>query len=225
VSLRRLAALLLALGALAGCGEEATGEGTAHLWITRDRGSEVVMTATVPAGISAMDALQDKADVETRYGGRFVQAVEGIEGSLADQHDWFFFVNGYEADRGATEYRLHDGDVLWFDHRSWGEEQRVPIVVGAFPEPFLHGFDGRRRPAVVDAVETQTARRLAKLVRGSLNGPADGANRLVLVDGSGFRARLSGAPGDPVVFELGVDAARRLAREPTLARFRYEGLP
>jgi Domain of unknown function (DUF4430) len=225
VSLRRLAALLLALGALAGCGEEAAGEGTAHLWITRDRGSEVVLTATVPAGISAMEALRRKADVETRYGGRFVQAIEGIEGSLAEQRDWFFYVNGYEADRGATDYRLHDGDVLWFDHRPWGEEQRVPIVVGAFPEPFLHGFAGRRRPAVVDGSETETARRLAKLVRGSLNGPADGANRLVLVDGSGFRARLSGAPGDPVVFELGVDVARRLARKPSLARFRYEDLP
>jgi hypothetical protein len=224
VSLRRLAALLLALGLLAGCGEESTGEGAARLWITRDRGSEVVLTTTVPAGISAMEALRRKADVETRYGGRFVQAIDGVEGSLADQHDWFFYVNGYEADRGATDYRLHDGDVLWFDHRSWGTEQRVPIVVGAFPEPFLHGFDGRRRPAVVDAAETKTARRLAKLVRGSLNGPVDGANRLVLVGGSGFRARLSGAPGDPVVFELGVDAARRLARDPTLARFRYEGL-
>jgi hypothetical protein len=225
VSLRRLAALLLALGVLAGCGEESPGKGSAQLWITRDRGSEVVRTTTVPAGISAMEALRRKADVETRYGGRFVQAIDGVEGSLADQHDWFFYVNGYEADRGATDYRLHDGDVLWFDHRSWGEEQRVPIVVGAFPEPFVHGFDGRRRPAVVDAAASETARKLAKLVRGSLNGRADGANRLVLVGGSGFRARLSGAPGDPVIFELGIDAARRLVREPTLARFRYEDLP
>ena len=76
MSLRRLAALLLALGALAGCGEEAAGEGKAHLWITRDRGSEVVLTATVPAGISAMDALRRRADVETRYGGRFVSSIE-----------------------------------------------------------------------------------------------------------------------------------------------------
>jgi hypothetical protein len=222
--LRRLAALLLALGVLVGCGEEAAGKGTAQLWITRDRGSEVVLTASVPAGISAMEALRRKADVETRYGGRFVQAIDGIEGSLTARRDWFFYVNGYEADLSAREYRLHDGDVLWFDHRSWAGQLRVPIVVGAFPEPFLHGYDGRRRPAVVEAPDTPTARALAKLVRGSLNGRAEGANRLVLVDGSGFRGRLSGAPGDPVVFELGVDAARRLARDPSLAHFRYEGL-
>jgi hypothetical protein len=225
LNLGRLASLLLAFALLVGCGEEAAGQGAAQLWITRDRGSEVVLTTTVPAGISAMAALRRKVDVETRYGGRFVQAINGIEGSLTRQRDWFFYVNGYEADLSASEYRLHDGDVLWFDHRSWADQLRVPIVVGAFPEPFLHGFAGRRRPAIVQGAASATTRKLAKLVRGSLNAHTEGANRLVLVDGSGFRARLSGAPGDPVVFELGVEAARRLARDPTLARFRYEGLP
>lgn len=209
---------------LTGCGEEAAGKGTAELWVTRDRGARVVLTTTVPAGISAMDALQREAEVETRYGGRFVQSIEGVEGSLANQRDWFFFVNGYEADLSARDYRLHEGDVLWFDHRSWAGQLRTPVVVGAFPEPFLHGWDGRRRPAVVQGEGNETARRLAKLVDGTLNGKADGANRLVLVAGSGFRARLSGAPGDPVVFELGRDAATRLAADPTLARHRYEGI-
>ncbi|HEV3479852.1 MAG TPA: DUF4430 domain-containing protein [Gaiellaceae bacterium] len=222
--LRRLALLLAAACLAVGCGEEAAGEGRAQLWVTRDRGAEVVLTTAVPAGISAMEALRREADVETRHGGRFVHAIEGIEGSLDEQRDWFFYVNGYEADRSASDYRLHDGDVLWFDHRSWAGRLRVPVVVGAFPEPFVHGFDGRRRPAVVEAEDSATARKLAKLVRGTLNGRAEGANRLVLVPGAGFRARLAGAPGDPVVFELGREAAPRLAGDPTLARFRYEGL-
>jgi Domain of unknown function (DUF4430) len=225
LSLRRLAAFLLALGLLAGCGEEAAGTGNARLWITRERGSEVVLTTAVPAGISAMEALRREADVETRYGGRFVQSIEGIESGVGKQHDWFYYVNGYEADRSATDYTLRDGDVLWWDYRGWADQLRVPIVVGAFPEPFVHGFAGRRRPAVVQAEPNRTARRLAKLVRGTLNGRAEGANRLVLVRGGGFRARLKGAPGDPVVFELGAEAASRLARDPGLARFRYEGLP
>ena len=42
-----------------------------------------------------MRALASKVDVKTRYGGRYVQAVNGIEGSLNAQHDWFWFVNGY----------------------------------------------------------------------------------------------------------------------------------
>jgi hypothetical protein len=220
--LRRVLLVLLALGVLAGCGEEAAGSGTAQLWITRDRGAEVVLTARVPAGISAMEALRREVDVETRHGGRFVHSIEGVEGSIADQRDWFFYVNGYEADRSATDYTLHAGDVLWWDHRSWARQLRVPIVVGAFPEPFVHGFEGRRRPAIVEGKATPTARGLARLVRGTLNGRAEGANRLVLVEGDGFRARLSGAPGDPVVFELGRELASRVVSDPSIVRYRYE---
>src|ERR671910_969742 len=197
--LGRLATLLLALGFLVGCGEEAAGKGTAHLWVTRDRGSEVVLTTTVPAGISAMEALRRKADVETRYGGRFVQSIDGIEGSLTDQHDWFFYVNGYEADRGATDYELHDGDVLWFDHRPWGEEPRVPIVVGAFPEPFMHGWDGKRRKAVVIArPDDPLARRLAARLRARVGRGREGDNVVSLVDGTQMRGSVSGGPGEAV---------------------------
>jgi hypothetical protein len=220
--LRRLLLILLALGLLTGCGEEAAGNGTAQLWVTRDRGSEVVLTASVSAGISAMEALRREADIETRHGGRFVHSIEGIEGGVDDQRDWFFYVNGYWADRSATDYTLHVGDVLWWDYRSWAGELRVPVVVGAFPEPFLHGFDGRRRPVIVEAKASGTARRLARLVRGTLNGRAEGANRLVLVGGNGFHARLSGAPGDPVVFELGRELASRVASDPSIVRYRYE---
>lgn len=217
--------LLLALCLLAGCGEEAAGEGSARLWITRDRGSEVVLTATVPAGISAMEALRRKADVETAYGGRFVQSINGIKGDFEGERDWFWFVNGYEADLSAADYELYDGDVLWWDHRSWAGRMRQPVVVGAFPEPFLHGWGGKRRPAVVVASQSRVADRLAQLIRAKPGHSGDGANKLVLVPGAGFRARVAGGPGDPVVFELGVKDAPRLARDPSLARFRYEGLP
>ena len=221
MTLRRLAVLLLALGLLAGCGEEAAGKGAAQLWITRDRGSEVVLTTSVPAGISAMEALRRKADVETRYGGRFVQSIDGIEGGLARQRDWFFYVNGYEADLAATEYTLRDGDVLWWDYRNWKGQLRVPVVVGAFPEPFLHGWNGERRPTIVVGGPHELEGRLAGLIGTSL-GSAAGANRLRLVPGSGFRATLSGSPGDPVVFTLGRQTARRLLEDPSFVRYRYE---
>ena len=93
-----------------------------------------------------MRALASEADVETRYGGRYVQAVNGIEGSLSAQRDWFWFVNGYEGDRSAASYRLHDGDVAWLDYRAWQREGEARVVVGAFPEPFLHGYAGKTRP-------------------------------------------------------------------------------
>jgi Domain of unknown function (DUF4430) len=223
--IRRLALLLAAACLLAGCGEEAAGEGSAELWITRDRGSEVVLSTTVPAGISALEALRRKTDVETRYGGRFVQAIDGIEGDIAGQHDWFYFVNGYEADISAADYELHNGDVLWWDHRSWEGEMRQPAVVGAFPEPFLHGWGGKKRPAVVRGPRGEVSEGIAELVGADVNEALEGANELVLVPGSGFRARLEGSPGDPVVFELGLRDAQRLLDDPSLARYRYEGLP
>ncbi len=140
--MRRSALVVLAAAVLAGCGgAEAGGGGTATVWVTRDRGAQVLVQKSVPAGLTAMQALDRVADVKTRYGGRFVQAVNGIEGNAGARRDWFYFVNGIEADRGAAEVRLHPGDVEWWDYRSWeGDAISVPVVVGAFPKP----FDARR---------------------------------------------------------------------------------
>ncbi len=181
----------------------------------------MIHTTTVPAGISALEALDRALDVKTSYGGRFVQAIDGIEGSLADERDWFWYVNGLEGDVSAAEYTLRPGDVEWWDYRSWAEQMQVPVVVGAFPEPFVHGFGGDVPPAVVVGASPAAAR-LARLIQGRVAGrPPDGANVLRIVPGRGLRARRS---GDQVTFELGAVDAPRLARDPTLARYRFEGL-
>lgn len=216
-----LVSLLVAL-AVAGCGEERTGSGTASLWVTRDRGAEVIHAGTVPAGISALEAVDRELDVDTRYGGRYVQSIEGVEGSVADERDWFWYVNGLEGDTSAAEYRLRPGEVLWWDYRSWATQMQVPVVVGAFPEPFLHGHDGDVPPAVVVG-RSPAARRLARLIGGRVAPRAPpGANVLRIVPGRGLRATRN---GDHVVFTLGAEDAPRLARDPDLARYRYEGLP
>ncbi|MER3410841.1 MAG: hypothetical protein C4306_12400, partial [Thermoleophilia bacterium] len=177
------------------------------------------------------------ADVETRYGGRFVQAIEGVKGSLARRRDWFYFVNGIEADRGAAEYRVRPGDIIWWDYRSWASGMRQPVVVGAFPEPFLHGYGGKKRPAEV-RYET-TNMRGAALALAALVGarsvepvgvPSDPEANLLLVVSepvpfSASLRRASGSAGSPVLFRISFSDAKRLIKDPTLARYRYQGLP
>ena len=71
-------------------------------------------------------------------------------GDANAHRDWFWFVNGLAGDRSASSYRLRDGDIAWWDYRDWaGDAETLEVVAGAFPEPFVHGFDGRVRPAAV----------------------------------------------------------------------------
>ena len=215
---------LAALGVLvllAGCGSFGAGgkEGTATLWVTRDRGATVLLETDVDAGQTLMRALASKVDLETRYGGRYVQAIDGLEGSLDAQRDWFWFVNGYEGDRSASSYRLRDGDVAWLDYRRWEREGEARVVVGAFPEPFVHGWEGKTRPAVVRFEgsrerATKLARRIGADSVEPLGTPVpNGANVLELRDGAPVAtAQLLGqTAGAPVRFVLsgGVDPTRR----------------
>jgi len=212
--------LVLGALALAGCGGGTRGHGHATLWITRDRGAHVLMVRDVPAGINAIQALDRVAKIETRYGGRYVQSIDGLEGRLSDRSDWFWFVNGIEGDRSAAEYRLHDGDIEWWDYRSWARQRRQPVVVGAFPEPFLHGFGGKRRRAVVVG-NAPGAHALARLLHGTVSTRApEGANVLRLTRAAPrFNARQRAGGGVEFVF---AGDARRLASHPSLYRFRYE---
>jgi hypothetical protein len=228
----RVAAVVLAAAALAGCANAgAGGKGRATVWVTRDEGAHVLVVRTVPAGLTAIQGLERVAHVQTRYGGRFVQAIDGIEGSLSRRQDWFYFVNGYEADRGGAEYVLRAGDVEWWDYRSWRHAMHVPVVVGAFPEPFLHGYGGRHRETAV-VYDTprlaRTARRLARLVHARTVVPP--TTRLMpTVDVLELRPgrpavwvadQGAAHPGDAVRIVVSGIAAK-LAANPRLLRFRY----
>ena len=95
-----------------------------------------------------MRLLQRTFDVTTRFGGNFVQEIDGVSGGREDGRrvDWFYYVNGIESSTGAGERKLHRGDRVWWDHHDWETAMRVPAVVGAFPEPFRSGQDGKKLP-------------------------------------------------------------------------------
>lgn len=213
--MKRTLVLVLAF-ALAGCGGSGRGHGTATLWVTTDRGEKVVFSGSVPAGSDGIRTVEGKLKVTTRYGGRYLQSVNGIAGSLGEQRDWFFYVNGIEGDRSAAEVKIHAGDVLWWDYRTWdAKSMHIPVVAGAYPQPFLHG-----RTSVV-SVRRDVARKLAAQVHGVVNSHVPVRNYIIV--GERF------APDHVrivrfrkgVVLELGRAIAARLARDPAALRYRF----
>jgi hypothetical protein len=149
------AALLSAAFAAAGCGL-GPGEdvGTVDLSVTREFGSEPMLESSVEATESdtVMRVLEAEAQIETRYGGGFVKAIEGFAEGRRDgrPYDWFFFVDGVESPIGAADYDLRGGERIWWDYRDWEGTNRIPAVVGSWPAPFTDGYEGRVRPVAVE---------------------------------------------------------------------------
>ncbi|MEX2647185.1 MAG: DUF4430 domain-containing protein [Gaiellaceae bacterium] len=226
--MRHALALVLCL-VLAGCGGAGEDErGTASLWITRDRGTTVLFEGRVDAGQTVLQALRSRAEVDTAYGGRFVQAIDGLSGSLAGGRDWFYFVNGVAPDRGAAEMRLRDGDVAWWDYRRWAGDAEVQVVVGAFPEPLVNGY-GERRETVVRyarAAQRAGAEAVGRLLGAQSVAPLGtpipaGANLFLVADGSPRFSAEADSPTGPYRLTFSGDAAA-LARVPDRYRFRFE---
>jgi Domain of unknown function (DUF4430) len=156
-------ACLLAVAAPSGCGlgegDERDGAG-AQVRVTRDFGKTALDSARVESvreDQTVLRLLQSNFNVGTRFGGRFVDAIDGLESRGPDgQVDWFYFVNGVEAEVGAAEFELSPGDRVQWDRRDWRVTMRVPAIVGAFPEPFLNGLEGKRRPVRVECEDSES---------------------------------------------------------------------
>jgi hypothetical protein len=150
-------AAVAAVAALAGCGlgpgAEQRGAGV-DLRITRDFGQELLVAKDdlrIREDDTVMRLLKRNADVETRFGGGFVQEIDGLAGEgTSGTSDWFYYVNGIEASTGAADFELSSGDVVQWDHRDWGSTMDVRAIVAAFPQPFTGGFEGKRFPVRVE---------------------------------------------------------------------------
>lgn len=210
--MKHLALLACAL-VLAGCGGGGHARGAATLWVTRDRGAHVVYAGTVPAGLNGIQAVERRLKVTTRYGGRYVQSIDGLSGSLGAQRDWFFYVDGVEGDESAASVRLRAGDVLWWDYRHWtGGTMDIPVVAGAYPQPFSsHG------PTAVTG-----PRPLVRAIAKQVGGAHPGARNEIAIESSlpPEAARITRAHGG-YRLELGLAIATRLAKDPTALRYRF----
>jgi Domain of unknown function (DUF4430) len=194
---------------LAGCGLGAGPTPTGvRLDVTRDFGAIPQLSLRAPNSHgeeTVMSLLERNASIATRYGGGFVESIDGHSGGHegGEPLDWFYYVNGVQAPHGAAETNVHPGDRIWWDLHDWSQTEEVPAVVGSFPEPFLTGIEGERLPVRVECAEVAgpacravTARLHAAGITSSLAalGPAgeEPDTLRVLV---GTWAQVSGDPG------------------------------
>ena len=139
--LRRTRTALAALAtviAVGGCGLGAgPGTGDVTLTVTQGFGARpiaAVSAAHVPGSETVMRMLERSQHVGTRYGGGFVESIDGHAGSPR-RRDWFYYVNGVQAPQGAATTAVHRNDRIWFDLHDWQRHRLDPrrgrIVPGA----------------------------------------------------------------------------------------------
>ena len=154
-----ITAFLLVVAALCACSaspsEKEADIITVRVMATQNFGQRLMFDETLEVlpGTSAMTALMKAAEVETSYGGGFVNAINGVRsgftGSQSVKMDWFIYVNGIQSNIGALDYKLHDGDIQHWDFHQWSFRHFIPAIVGDFPEPFVHGYGGKTDPTVI----------------------------------------------------------------------------
>jgi hypothetical protein len=156
-------AAVLVAATLAGCGLGAGKAPTGvQLTVSRDFGARVLGRAAAPqvkGAETVMSLLVRNERVSTKYGGGFVEDIDGLSGGQeagGDPLDWFYYVNGIEAPKGAAATNVHPGDHVWWDLHDWSQTDDVPAVVGSFPEPFLNGVEGKRLPVRVECAQAQS---------------------------------------------------------------------
>ncbi len=156
-----LAAMAIALAvAVAGCGFGA-GPGTRDVSLTVSRGFGAQQLGAhterkVPGSETVMRMLERYFPVATRYGGGFVQSIAG-RAPAGSEIDWFYYVNGVQAAKGAAATPVHAGDHIWWDLHDWRATDSIPAVVGSYPEPFVNGIQGKHYPVTVECAADVSA--------------------------------------------------------------------
>ena len=160
VRARTALAVLAAAAALGGCGlGPGRGTGQVSLTVTRGFGATQIGSVTakrVPGSETVMRMLERSFRVQNRYGGGFVESINGLSGS-GSRFDWFYYVNGVQAPQGAATTAVHRGDRIWWDLHDWTATDSIPAVVGSFPEPFVHGVGGKRFPTTLECASNVSA--------------------------------------------------------------------
>jgi len=147
----------LVAATLNGCGQGSS-DASVALTVTRDFGARTLVeldTVRIGGSDTVMGVLDRNATAGGRLDERLVQEIAADAGRRRGGRPvrWSFYVNGIESELGARSVDARGGDRIWFDRHERSVAAHVPAVVGSFPEPFLHGRDGRRLPVRVECAD------------------------------------------------------------------------
>ncbi|MBI4431197.1 MAG: DUF4430 domain-containing protein [Candidatus Omnitrophica bacterium] len=124
-----------------------------------------------PQKQSVMDLLDAQLEIQTKFGGGYVSAIQAGHRTLeeGDGRHWFYYVNGILSSVGSQQYEVQPGDHIWWDFHGWQGERMVGAVIGAWPEPFVNGYGGEKFPTVIWANQEfkEDAERIASELRQS----------------------------------------------------------
>ncbi|MGE5474339.1 MAG: DUF4430 domain-containing protein [Ignavibacteriales bacterium] len=117
-----------------------------QLTVSKDFSENIIFDKKIQAesGDTIMDILEKNLDVETASDG-FVNAINGLKSEMngMTSKDWFFYVNGIASNCSAKAYHLRQGDKILWDYHEWDGNSFIPAIIGAYPEPFINGFEGK----------------------------------------------------------------------------------
>ena len=184
--LRPLLALCCVAVLLTGCGRAVGADkGSVSVAVTRDFGAKAVVSSP-PVSINGTTSLTEVLDrvTDTREGTRSITSIDGVDGA------WRLWINGVRVPN-AEKAKVRPGDRVWLDLPGAGVTASVPAVTGSFPEPFIHGVDGKRIPVRVECSAPSshacdaTAKKLSDLgvvaARGGINAGVNDLTIRVLV--------------------------------------------
>lgn len=132
-----LSALLLSVGVLVGCSNDAnetnnnannqpnnetnevSEEITVEVVISLDKGEEILEEKEIKTedGAILLDVMKENFDIEED--GGFITSIDGKAAEEGEEKAWMYFVNDEMAMVGAGEYELSNGDEVNFDFQPW----------------------------------------------------------------------------------------------------------
>ncbi|MEL7564904.1 MAG: DUF4430 domain-containing protein [Dehalobacterium sp.] len=134
------------------------------LKVTRDFGTQVIFNKKVEIknNQTIMELLEANLDIETDWDGGFIKGINGLisdKGGLSGKRtDWFYYVNGICSDVGADGYAPAPGETIWWDYHLWQSMgSAISAVIGCYPEPFIHGYEGKIGATTIMSTQEKSA--------------------------------------------------------------------